>query len=60
VISRKIIALTASAMQSDLEDCLVAGMDAHVSKPINRGKLESALTTAVTRIKNRGKGFPAS
>ncbi len=34
-----IIALTANAMQADMEACLVAGMDDHMSKPFNNNKL---------------------
>ena len=34
-----IIALTASAMIGDRENCIRAGMDSHVAKPINPGEL---------------------
>ncbi|MCD8350596.1 MAG: response regulator [Planctomycetaceae bacterium] len=34
-----IIALTASAMMGDRDECLAAGMDAHVAKPINPQEL---------------------
>lgn len=34
--TRPIIALTANILQSDLQDCLDAGCDAHPPKPINR------------------------
>ncbi len=38
-----IIALTAGAMQEDVEECLQAGMNAHVSKPVRAQKLRDAL-----------------
>ena len=33
-----IIAITANAFNSDVQECLDAGMDAHVSKPLDIGK----------------------
>ena len=38
-----IIALTANVMKSDIRECLAAGFDAHLPKPINRQKLFAML-----------------
>ena len=39
-----IIAMTASALQSDLEKCLESGMNAHVSKPFKLSDLQKQLS----------------
>ncbi len=41
-----IIAMTASAMESDRQACLAAGMDDYTPKPVTMESLESALTRA--------------
>ena len=38
-----IIALSANAMPADIEECMQAGMNSHISKPINKQKLEDEL-----------------
>ena len=38
-----IIAMTANAFEADIEESLRAGMDAHLSKPIEAAKLYGAL-----------------
>ena len=38
-----IIAMTANAFSTDIEDCLAAGMDAHLAKPLDISALERTL-----------------
>ena len=43
-----IIAMTAGAMEGDVQDCLAAGMNAHVSKPIDPRQLVRVLLAWVS------------
>ena len=43
----RIIAMTANAMQGDKEECIAAGMDDYISKPVHISALQRALERAV-------------
>jgi PAS domain S-box-containing protein len=51
-----IIATTASAMKEDKERCLAAGMDAYISKPIEREVLFEAIQALTGVSKEAGRG----
>src|SRR4029453_1633047 len=56
-----IIAMTANAMKSDLDACLAAGMDDHVTKPIERKALVETLRRWLpARVKSEEAPPPAS
>jgi CheY-like chemotaxis protein len=52
-----VIAVTACAMDSDLEKCLVAGMDGYIAKPVDLGDIAAVLQniTPLRRTKGRRK-----
>lgn len=52
-----IIALTASAMKEDKDACLAAGMDDHISKPINIPDLVALLDKYYLRVKTQKAGI---
>ena len=54
-----IIAVTAYALQSEKEDAIKAGMNGHISKPIDPAQLDEVLTKWLT-IKNKKDHIPKS
>ncbi|RMH65082.1 MAG: response regulator [Bacteroidetes bacterium] len=48
-----IVAMTANAFESDRDECLEAGMDDYVSKPVQAAMLREALERAVAALEGR-------
>jgi len=44
-----IVALTASGMPWDYEECINVGMDAYASKPVNISKLNNLITSVINK-----------
>ncbi len=53
-----IIAMTANAMKQDLDACLAAGMNAYVTKPIDRVALADTLRRFITPVPARPTPAP--
>ena len=47
-----IIAMTANAFQDDVRDCIDAGMNGHIAKPIQVDKLLSILSEVIRQQEN--------
>jgi CheY-like chemotaxis protein len=45
-----IIALTASALEQEVQECLAAGCNVHVSKPLSRTTLLEAISRATIEV----------
>ena len=52
----KIVAMTANAFKSDRDNCLAAGMDDYIAKPIERARLAQVLGTVTAPVVAREAG----
>ena len=51
-----VIAMTANAMQSDEEECLKAGMDDYLSKPVRVDTLKAMIQKWAEQLRMKGTG----
>lgn len=51
-----IIAMTANAFQDDIRDCIDAGMNAHIAKPIDIEKLGAVILSVLNKQENLQNG----
>lgn len=58
--SAPIVALTAFAEESNVKDCLDAGMNYFLAKPIRRPQLKHVLKTYCSTIREEGQSGPMS
>ncbi len=47
-----IIAMTANAFQDDIRNCIDAGMNAHIAKPIDIEKLRAVILSVLNKQEN--------
>ena len=55
----KIVATTANAMMEDRKDCMAAGMDDYIRKPIQIEQLHRVLVSSQTLKPKNQKSMPA-
>ena len=55
-----IIAMTANAFSTDVQECLDAGMDAHLAKPLDIKALEQLVDELVNKMSNGGVNCPVN